>query len=349
MLALLVATAAMRARAPQLMFNFFGQQPSPADVYRPDPDAKPACLPASYDAIATAAINGVIAARDDGLPAVEVDFPPIASVNARGDGSAKSERLINEANAKFISTLRSALSGNIFIVGCGAGALKANAGAVSLREAKTAVAGCDVVICVSPTASEQWDAVTDLGAKFTVVVNGLIENGRLPHAYFYKPLSAFSVQTGGVVRCYPGAYECYDASGTKLDLEISLMRQGKRALPDTKDAQMRLQNEFGRQGGGSRGGAPRMALYDERDFEGDDMDGPLSTSERWVLFDMPFWFLVLSGVLYASTNLFPNTPVSWAVVFGVIALGGTWEWPRRDDDTAFDWLQFDFEEEEIDD
>ena len=37
-----------------------------------------------------------------------------------------------------------------------------------------------------------------------VVVNGQLPNGLLPHAYFYRPMSAFSAVTGGVARLYPG-------------------------------------------------------------------------------------------------------------------------------------------------
>ena len=56
----------------------------------------------------------------------------------------------------------------------------------------------------------------------------LLNNGLHPHAYYYKPLSAFSAQTGGCVRCYPGAYEIWDVAGTRLD-DVPLLRQGRRA------------------------------------------------------------------------------------------------------------------------
>lgn len=246
--ALLCVSAAPRA-AP-LRANFFGElfkpQPSPADVYSPDGSRGPG-LPTSYAEVHAAACAGVLAAVGASVPAVEVDFPPIASVNARGDGSAKSERLVHEANADFVRRLCEALGDrSVAVIGCGGGAVAAlGVGAVPLREATAAAAGTDVAIVVSPSADEQWEAAAALGARTVVVVNGLLSNGLLPHAYYYRPMTAFSAQTGGVVRAYPGAYEAYDLGGARLEIEIPLSVQGRRALPDTKDAQMRLQNAYG--------------------------------------------------------------------------------------------------------
>ena len=244
-----VTAALHRSASPQLNFfaNLMKPQPSPADVYNPDPSAKPAGFPRSVKDIYASAANGLKAALADGVAAVEIDFPPIENVNARGDGSAKSERLIHEANAKFIATLKSSVASKPLIVGCSPGALKAlGDDAVSLRDAKAIASEFSVAICVAPSTEEQWAAATALSSQCVCVVNGLLENGLLPHAYYYKPMTAFSAQTGGVVRRYPGAYECYDISGRQLaDLEIPMTVQGRRALPDTKLAQLRLQNEYG--------------------------------------------------------------------------------------------------------
>ena len=237
------------ARAPPPQLNFFAnllkEQPSPADDYRPDLSARTAGFPKNYEALHSAAIAGAKAALTAGLATAEIDFPPITNVNARGDGSAKSERLVDEANANFVRKLSAALGASNLVVGCSRGALAALGGAsVSLRDAKPMAGDYDVAIVVSPSTDEQWDAAVALGVRI-LVVNGLLQNGRCPHAYFYKPMTAFSVQTGGVVRQFPGAYEVFDVRGRKLDLEITLAKQGKRALPDTKVAQMRLQSEYG--------------------------------------------------------------------------------------------------------
>jgi len=189
-----------------------------------------------------------------------VDFPPIASINARSDGSAASEQKVHEANARFALQLcgrladSSVCDGEPVLVGCSSGARAALGGdALSLRDAKQALkicAGDKVVVVVSPVLDEEWDAATALveppaSAAGLVVVNGQLSNGLLPHAYFYRPMSAFSAVTGGVARLYPGPYECFDASGERVELEVPLARQGARALPDTKGAQMALQERFG--------------------------------------------------------------------------------------------------------
>ena len=213
----LFAARATRAPPPRLLFGqFFKPPPTPADVYKPVSCA-PARLPQSYDEVHATAIDGVRAALDSNERAVEVEFPPLASANARGDGSAKSERRTHEANAAFVSKLERSLARNgrrVVVVACTGGAASAlGPTAVSLRDAPSAATRSSVFVCVAPFSDEQWDAVEALGAAdgTVMVVNGLLSNGRLPHAYYYKPLTAFSTQTGGVVRRYPGPYEVYDA------------------------------------------------------------------------------------------------------------------------------------------
>jgi hypothetical protein len=186
--------------------------PSPADVYDPQP-SPPAGSPSSFEDIYKAAIDGVVAALG-AERTVEVDFPPIASLNARGDGSAQSQRLVDDANAAFVARLRAHLeqSGKqVAVVGCNGGGVHAlGSGALSLRNAGALLLGgdCDVAICVSPMLPEHWSAASALGAASVVIVNGLLTQGQYPHAYYYRPLTAYSTQTGGVVRRYPGPYEC---------------------------------------------------------------------------------------------------------------------------------------------
>ena len=134
-----------RCRAQPVRANFFSSfmpkpPSSPADVYDPDLTCPPACLPASFEDIVAAASSGVAAALEAGLPAVEVEFPPVASANARGDGSAASERLVHEANAAFAARLAEECGDGgrrrVTTVGCTSGALSAlGAGAFSLRDA----------------------------------------------------------------------------------------------------------------------------------------------------------------------------------------------------------------------
>lgn len=241
-----LSSLARRTTPPQNFFsNLFQKPPNPADAYKPDPTAKSAGLPRSYAEAHSAAVSGVQAAIADGVPAVEVDFPLYSletSVNERGDGSPKSQERVNLANAEFVKILKDAIDLPSVVVGCDSGSLRAlGSDAVSLRDAKGVVESDVIAICVSPALDEQWDAVMALGARCVVVVNGCLVNGRLPHAYYYKPMTAASQFTGGVVRCFPGAYECWDANGRQLDdLEISLQTQGNRALPNLEVPSMRL-------------------------------------------------------------------------------------------------------------
>ena len=234
--------------------NFFSQfmpkpQSTPADVYQPDPSAQLPGLPTQTDAIYAAAADGVRNALAAGVRACEVDFPPLMNVNKLNDGSAKSERMVHDANAMAADSLARALGGRVSLVGCSGGAraaLKATCGTepLSLRDAIDADA---VAIVVQPTSEEQWEAASALECASVVVLNGLLNTGWLPHAYYYKPMTAFSAQTGGVVRQFPGEYVCYRVGGERVDdLDIPLATQGRRALPDTKDCQMRLQNLYGK-------------------------------------------------------------------------------------------------------
>ena len=268
------ALVGLRAGIPHMFFNIFNQDPTPnpADAYEPDLAAEQLGFPRSFDSIHDAAIQGVCAAFAAGVDVVEVDFPPIAGVNARGDGSAKSEEAIADANAAFVKKCVDSLTamedngaGRVAVVGCGSRTTRAlGSGAVPLRDGERAAAGSDVAICVAPADVEQWEAAAALGSRCVVIVNGLLNNGRHQHAYYYKPLTAFSAQTGGCVRQYPGPYIIYDVEGNRLDdIDVPLSRQGRRALPDTKQAQMALQNSFGRAtggGGARRAGDTKMLL-----------------------------------------------------------------------------------------
>jgi hypothetical protein len=60
------------------------------------------------------------------VPLPRRQFPPLANVNAMSDGSAKSERLVHEANARAAASIASSLRGNaIVVIGCSGGAREA--------------------------------------------------------------------------------------------------------------------------------------------------------------------------------------------------------------------------------
>lgn len=245
-------TLALRAPPPQALFGLFQPQPSPKDEYQPDRTAKLPGLPTSNDKLFAAAAEGVQAALKDGVPAVEIDFPPSGlSATTRNDGSAKAEQKVHQANAVAAAAIKRKLGKGVVLIGCSAAALAelraANLDAFSLRDGAAAASGADIAICVQPTGDEQWSAAAALaGCRCVVVLNGLLNNGLLPHAYYYKPLTAYSAQVGGVVRRYPGPYAGYAVGdeAKPLDMEIELATQGRRALPDTNDLQLRLQEMY---------------------------------------------------------------------------------------------------------
>ncbi|KAL3910127.1 MAG: hypothetical protein SGPRY_009175 [Prymnesium sp.] len=240
--------AALRHASPHagLLSNLFPPPPpNPADFYSPDLSAPLPGLPRSYEDVHAGAIDGVLRALQSGLSTCEVDFPPVSSVNARGDGSAKSEQLVAEANVAFARILRDAI-GEATIVGCSAESVRAlGSDALPSKQEGLQVEEQRVAICIAPCTEEQWERALSLKAKAIVIVNGLLQNGLLEHAYYFKPMTAFSQMTGGVVRTFPGPYVCYNNKGELMQLEVQLARQGKRALPDTKSAQMLLQNSMG--------------------------------------------------------------------------------------------------------
>ena len=247
---LALACSSPRATLTANFFSSFFEPPAnPADDYDPDLSLKPPALPRSYDEMHELAVDGVLSAVSSSNARVEVEFPPIASVNARGDGSAKSDAVIAAANAEFVEKLTARLAADgrsTTVIGCGASTRRALSGAVSLRDAPRVVGADDVAVVVAPADIEQWEAAAALDCACVVVVNGLINNGLHPHAFYYKALTAFSSQTGACVRCFPGAYAIYDVGGEHISqLAVPLARQGRRALPDTKEAQMWLQSQFG--------------------------------------------------------------------------------------------------------
>lgn len=189
--------AVMTFRTAQPQCNFFSQfmpkpPDTPANVYSPDPSAELPGLPTSFQAIYAAAATGVRAAIGDGVSACEVDFPPIANVNRLSDGSAKSEALVHAANAEAAQKIQEALSDlPVALIGCSGGARAAlrdvcdGANVYSLRDGAK-VSADSVAICVQPTADEQWLAAEALQCRCVVVLNGLLGQGALPHAYYYK-------------------------------------------------------------------------------------------------------------------------------------------------------------------
>ena len=62
-----------------------------------------------------------------------------------------------------------------------------------------------------------------------------------------------------------------------------------------------------------------------------DFYGDLEESEDFALYGLPLAFFAVTVVLSSLTNLFPNTPKSWLILFLLLAIGGTWDGITWDD------------------
>ena len=219
------------ARAP-ITANFFAQLTAPKG------------LPKNYAQVYSQAIAGVSAALDKRERGVEVDFPPIEENYGRGDGSASTQRRVDTANNVFVGKLVPALSLGRKVVVLGGGRSFGGRG-IADPAARAEAERADVCVVVAPALDGEWRVVEQLvalpgGKPAVVVVNGLAQNGILPHAYFYRPMTARSVRTGAVVRRYPGEYEAFNLAGVKAPVAVPLAQQGNRRLPNTGEAQMYL-------------------------------------------------------------------------------------------------------------
>ena len=219
------------ARAP-ITANFFAQLTAPKG------------LPKNYAQVYSQAIAGVSAALDKRERGVEVDFPPIEENYGRGDGSASTQRRVDTANNVFVGKLVPALSLGRKVVVLGGGRSFGGRG-IADPAARAEAERADVCVVVAPALDGEWRVVEQLvalpgGKPAVVVVNGLAQNGILPHAYFYRPMTARSVRTGAVVRRYPGEYEAFNLAGVKAPVAVPLAQQGNRRLPNTGAAQMYL-------------------------------------------------------------------------------------------------------------
>ncbi|CBJ27451.1 conserved unknown protein [Ectocarpus siliculosus] len=215
--------------------------------------------PANYDAIAAQAIAAVQAGLKSGEKAMEVEFPPLASLNKINDGSAKNRRLARENTLSFAKKLVGAIgkSKKAYVVCCQPGA-KADfgigvRGAADVRDINAknlppAKAG-DVVVVVTPADQGQWKLAKKMAETTTVViVNGVFVNGYVPFepVYYFKPISGW----GSVVRQYPGPFTAYLANSNKVvPCDAGLVKQGDIRRPDLRSAANALSAAFREQQG----------------------------------------------------------------------------------------------------
>ncbi|CAN0184305.1 unnamed protein product [Pylaiella littoralis] len=213
--------------------------------------------PANYDAIASQAIAAVQAGLKSGERAMEVEFPPLASLNKINDGSAKNRRLARDNTLAFAKKLVGAVGRGkkVYVVCCQPGAVddfgKGAGGAADVRalNAKNlppAKSG-DVIVVVTPADQSQWKLARTMAETATVViVNGVFVNGYMPFepVYYFKPISGW----GSVVRQYPGPFTTYLSPSNKVvPCKAGLVKQGEIRRPDLRSAANALSAAFRQQ------------------------------------------------------------------------------------------------------
>lgn len=214
--------------------------------------------PANYDAIASQAIAAVQAGLKAGERAMEIEFPPLTSLNKMNDGSAKNNQL---AQANNIAVTKKLIAGmgwgkKVYVVCCDPGTKaalgKAPSGAdVRLMDAKNlppAKVG-DVQVVITPADQGQWVLARKMSETAAVViVNGVFVNGFLPFepVYYFKNISGW----GSVVRQYPGKFTAYLAGSNQVvPCEAGLVTQGQIRRPDLRSAANALSAAFKAQAG----------------------------------------------------------------------------------------------------
>jgi len=226
---------------PQMLFGIMGKQSFPN---------RASGVPSNYDALHQQAISSVKSALKKDKRALEVEFPPLTSLNKLGDGSRKSQQQALQGNADFTRKLCTALSqskNKVWLV-CYELGMKDAVGDYG-RNNKVQVltsrdkldssqfGSNDVVVAVGPSDESQWLSLARLSKVVpSIVVNGVCNNGYylFDPCYYFKPISG----RGYLIKQYPDNFKVYSASSPNkpLDVEVPFLEQGKFKRPDTRVA-----------------------------------------------------------------------------------------------------------------
>ncbi|CAM9698182.1 unnamed protein product [Discosporangium mesarthrocarpum] len=208
--------------------------------------------PKNYDEISVQAIAAVQAGLRSGVQAMEVEFPPLGSLNKINDGSAKNRDLAQANTVAFTKKLIGGMGWGkkVWVVCCQPGVKSAltKSGAADVRELSSknlpqAKKG-DVQVVVTPADQGQWRIAAEMSKTATVViVNGVFMNGFIPFepVYYFKPISGW----GSLVRQYPSPFTAYLA-GTNEVVPCSpdLLRAGDVRRPNLANVSAALSKAF---------------------------------------------------------------------------------------------------------
>uniref|UniRef100_A0A7S1GVZ0 DUF1995 domain-containing protein n=2 Tax=Hemiselmis andersenii TaxID=464988 RepID=A0A7S1GVZ0_HEMAN len=177
---------------------------------------------------------------------MEVEFPPIPSLNKLSDGSASSQRMVRNANVDFVLKVAEALSGSgwgVWIL-CGDSStreevvkrsLPPNTQVALLRDGPPPSGPSDVLLVHPPADISQWDYSASLSASSPVVaLNGQQHNGHssFEMAYYLKPMTFNSRTCGYLIRSLPGAWTVYDSQGADMGVDVGFVQTASGFRPD---------------------------------------------------------------------------------------------------------------------
>jgi hypothetical protein len=207
-----------------------------------------ASIPSSTDIRDKQAIDSTKKAierpRNTNFPLIELEFPPLQSLNKLGDGSLRSAIEVDDANLKFVSKLIKSIS---FDVLNPFSAIKkvtlvissSSTNSFRTKAQKIAGKGIDVIdssqvsddngnggmvyIFISPSSRGDYMMAQQLAktniCKGVVIVNGFAKapnsiSGLATMAYYLKPLTYNSQIAGYLIRSYPSLWTVLDSSGS---------------------------------------------------------------------------------------------------------------------------------------
>ena len=184
--------------------------------------------------------------RNSNFPLIELEFPPLQSLNKLGDGSLRSTIEVDDANLKFVSKLLKSLSLDVI------NPFKSSIQKVTLvisssstnsfrtKAQKIATKGIDVIdssavvqeentgmvyIFISPSSRGDYMMAQQLATNnanicksSVVIVNGFAKgpnsiSGLATMSYYLKPLTYNSQIAGYLIRSYPSLWTVLDSSG----------------------------------------------------------------------------------------------------------------------------------------
>ncbi|OEU11158.1 hypothetical protein FRACYDRAFT_193086 [Fragilariopsis cylindrus CCMP1102] len=178
--------------------------------------------------------------RNSNFPLIELEFPPIQSLNKLGDGSLRSTIEVDNANLKFylmdvLNPFKSSIQKYTCISSSSTNSFRTKAqkiatkgidvidsSAVAQEEDNNGATVGMVYIFISPSSRGDYMMAQQMAnaniCKSVVIVNGFAKgpnsiSGLATMSYYLKPLTYNSQIAGYLIRSYPSLWTVLDSSG----------------------------------------------------------------------------------------------------------------------------------------